>query len=79
MPEPLSTTLSEDFEARNEDLWVFAYGSLIWRPGFRYLERVPARLKGAHRALCVRSHVHRAPPNARGSCWDWIAAARAGG
>lgn len=41
------------------DFWVFAYGSLMWRPGFAFLESVTAHLSGARRALCVWSFVHR--------------------
>jgi cation transport protein ChaC len=40
-------------------VWIFAYGSLMWRPGFAYDEALPARLHGYHRALCIYSIVHR--------------------
>jgi len=43
----------------NDDLWVFAYGSLIWRPSFEWAERRCVTLKGYHRSLCLWSHDHR--------------------
>ena len=48
------------------DLWVFAYGSLMWRPGFRYEEASHALIEGAHRGLCLYSVVHRGVPTAPG-------------
>ena len=39
--------------------WVFGYGSLMWRPGFPFIEQASAVLHGYHRAPCVYSHHHR--------------------
>lgn len=37
------------------DRWVFAYGSLLWDPGFAPAETVPARLTGWRRRFCLWS------------------------
>ncbi|MFN3230705.1 MAG: gamma-glutamylcyclotransferase [Alphaproteobacteria bacterium] len=50
----------------DQDLWVFGYGSLMWRPGFDFLEAYPARLYGYHRALCIVSKDHRGTPEQPG-------------
>ncbi len=42
-----------------QDLWVFGYGSLMWKPGFVFVDRHKALLRGWRRRLCVYSHVYR--------------------
>ena len=44
---------------RGHDLWVFAYGSLMWRPGFEYEEMRHARVTGYRRCFCIYSVYHR--------------------
>lgn len=39
--------------------WVFGYGSLMWRPGFKFAEVRPATLQGFHRDLCLISIHYR--------------------
>lgn len=48
------------------DLWVFGYGSLIWRPEFDHLEARRARIHGYHRALCLWSRINRGTPERPG-------------
>lgn len=47
----------------NADLWVFAYGSLMWKPGFDYVERARARLPGYARRFCLDSITYRGTPD----------------
>ena len=44
---------------RRSPLWVFGYGSLIWKPEFEFEAREPARIHGYHRRLCLRSVSYR--------------------
>ena len=49
-----------------DDLWVFGYASLIWRPEFEAAEQRPAAVHGWHRALEMRSRVNRGTPECPG-------------
>lgn len=46
--------------------WVFGYGSLIWNPGFDFLEARLGRVHGYHRAFCIRSTRYRGTPEQPG-------------
>lgn len=48
------------------EFWFFAYGSLMWDPGFTPAETRPALVRGWHRQFCVASVIYRGTPEAPG-------------
>lgn len=51
---------------RQPDVWLFAYGSLIWNPVLEFDERVVATAHGWHRSFCLASRVNRGTPERPG-------------
>lgn len=51
---------------QRDDLWIFGYGSLMWNPGFEYLERRRARLDGYARRFTLTSRHYRGTPERPG-------------
>jgi cation transport protein ChaC len=46
--------------------WIFGYGSLMWNPAFRYIERRPALVHGYHREFCLLARAGRGSPERPG-------------
>jgi cation transport protein ChaC len=44
---------------KGQDLWIFAYGSLMWDPGVHVVEIRKAALAGFHRRFCLKSQIGR--------------------
>ncbi|CAM4296001.1 gamma-glutamylcyclotransferase [Kerstersia similis] len=67
-PEQLQASQDALLSQRDpgDDVWIYAYGSLIWRPDFPFLERRAATLVGHHRALCLWSCINRGTPEQPG-------------
>ena len=40
-------------------IWIFGYGSILWRPDFQFSQAIPAQLRGFQRRLCQGSTDHR--------------------
>lgn len=50
----------------HDSVWLFGYGSLIFKAGFDYIERRPAAISGWARRFWQGSHDHRGTPGAPG-------------
>lgn len=50
----------------HEAIWLFGYGSLIWKADFSFLESRPAHIIGWERRFWQGSHDHRGTPQAPG-------------
>ncbi len=48
------------------DVWLFAYGSLIWNPAFRFVERRVGQVHGLHRRFCLWTALGRGSPERPG-------------
>jgi cation transport protein ChaC len=69
MAKPRSNSVDHrkgEFPPAPSDVWIFAYGSLMWDPGFPFEEARPGTLHGYHRAFCVYSTRYRGTPDRPG-------------
>ena len=51
---------------KGQDVWLYAYGSLIWSPMIKYSEKRHAKLFGYHRQFCMRTKLGRGTPEQPG-------------
>lgn len=49
-------------EAGDRPIWIFAYGSLLWRPGFEAIETRHAKAQGWRRDFCMEIRRWRGSP-----------------
>jgi len=64
-PQALLVRAHHEWGGRN-DLWIFGYASLLWRPEFEFKEHRPAQVHGWHRALRMASRINRGTPERPG-------------
>lgn len=64
-PQALLARAHREWGGR-DDLWVFGYASLLWRPEFDFSEHRAAQVHGWHRALRMASRINRGTPERPG-------------
>ncbi|MBW4458561.1 MAG: gamma-glutamylcyclotransferase [Nostoc indistinguendum CM1-VF10] len=64
LQESLKQTLGQ--QKANSDVWLFAYGSLIWNPLFKFAEQRIGKIYGWHRSFCLWVPQGRGTPSNRG-------------
>jgi cation transport protein ChaC len=52
--------------AQTDEVWIFAYGSLMWNPMLQFDQRQVATLHGWHRSFCLHMDVGRGSPELPG-------------
>jgi cation transport protein ChaC len=64
----LQASISDILNQRSHpsQIWIFAYGSLIWNPVFEYQNRQIAKLDGWHRSFCIWTPAGRGTPKQPG-------------
>jgi cation transport protein ChaC len=62
--EAIEALVAEFLAARpnTADIWIFAYGSLMWNPSFHYSEHCQATLRDWHRSFCLWNPLGRGTP-----------------
>jgi glutathione-specific gamma-glutamylcyclotransferase len=65
----IQSSLAETMKLRpagTDNVWIFAYGSLMWNPMVHFDRRQVATLHGWHRSFCLRMEMGRASPEMPG-------------
>jgi len=58
--EQLQRSIRETLaQQSSQEVWIFAYGSLIWNPLFKYSDRCVVTIDGWHRQFCMLAPVGR--------------------